>query len=103
MELSLISVGGSGYGNEYGQINEKQSRCSLHHAIDRGINYIDTAYWYGQGSSEQFLRKVLKDIPRDKYYIGTKLGRYERDVRNMFDFSAEKVTQSAEESLAGLR
>ena len=99
MELSLISMGGSGYGNVYGQINEAQSLDSVHYAIDRGINYIDTAYWYGQGSSELFLGKALKDIPREKYYIGTKVGRYELDVRNMFNFSAKKVTQSAEESL----
>ena len=63
MELSLISVGGSGYGNVYGQINEPQSLDSVHYAIDGGINYIDTAYWYGQGLSEQFLGKALKDIP----------------------------------------
>ena len=87
MELSLISVGGSGYGNMYGQINEKQSRYSLHYAIDRDINYIDTAFWYGQGSSEQFLRTALKDIPQDKYYIRTKVGRYELDVQRMLDFS----------------
>ena len=103
MELSLISMGGSGYGNVYGQINEAQSLDSVHYAIDKGINYIDTAYWYGQGSSEQFLGKALKDIPREKYYIGTKVGRYEQDIRNMFDFSAKKVTQSAEESLKRLQ
>ena len=103
MELSLISMGGSGYGNVYGQINEAQSLDSVHYAIDRGINYIDTAYWYGQGSSEQFLGKALKDIPREKYYIGTKVGRYELDIPNMFNFSAKKVTQSAEESLKRLQ
>ena len=96
-------MGGSGYGNVYGQINEAQSLDSVHYAIDRGINYIDTAYWYGQGSSEQFLGKALQDIPREKYFIGTKVGRYELDIRNMFDFSAEKVTRSAEESLKRLQ
>ena len=102
MDLSLISMGGSGYGNVYGQINEKQSLDAVHYAIDRGINYIDTAYWYGQGSSEMFLGKALKDIPREKYFIGTKVGRYELDIQNMFDFSVEKVTRSAEESLQRL-
>ena len=103
MDLSLISMGGSGYGNVYGQINEEQSLDAVHYAIDRGINYIDTAYWYGQGSSEMFLGKALKDIPREKYFIGTKVGRYELDVQNMFDFSAEKITRSAEESLQCLQ
>ena len=67
------------------------------------MNYIDTAYWYGQGHSERFLGKeLLPTVSRDKYFIATKVGRYELDLPNMFDFSADKVTQSAEESLRRL-
>ena len=46
-----ISMGGSGYRNVYGQINEAQSLDSVHYAIDKGINYIDTAYWYHKSSN----------------------------------------------------
>ena len=103
MNLSLIAMGGSGYGNVYGNHDEGKSIDSVEYAIDSGINYIDTAYWYGQGTSELFLGRALKNIPRDKFYIGTKVGRYESKVEKMFDFSAEKVTKSAEESLRRLQ
>ena len=73
------------------------------YSLDRGINYIDTAYWYGQGHSEKFLGKVLSDIPRDKYYIATKAGRYELDYPNMFNFDPEKFAKSAEQSLKRLK
>lgn len=77
---------------------------TLRHALDRGVNYIDTAYWYGQGHSEKFLgQELLPTISRDKYFIATKVGRYETDLHNMFNFTAEKVTKSAEESLKRLQ
>ena len=104
MQLSILGMGGSGYGSVYGNYDEDEAIQSVKYAIiDKGINYIDTAYWYGQGSSEVFLGKALKEIPRSSYYIGTKVGRYEQDAQNMFDFSAEKVTRSTEESLQRLQ
>ena len=103
MTLSVLGMGGSGFGSVYGRYNEQDAIEAVHHAIDRGINYFDTAYWYGQGTSENFLGKALKGIARNKFYIASKVGRYERDIPNMFDFSAEKVTRSAEESLKRLQ
>ena len=72
-------------------------------SLDRGVNYIDTAYWYGQGHSEAFLGKALSKIPRDKYFIATKAGRYELDYPNMFDFDPERFTRSTEQSLKRLQ
>ena len=63
---------------------------------------MDTAPYYGQGRSEQLYGKALKDIPREAYYIATKVGRYDRNVKTMFDFSAEKTRQSVEQSLKWL-
>lgn len=103
MKLSVISMGGSGYGNVYGQYDEKHARKGLQYGLEEyGINYIDTAPWYGQGVSETFLGKALKGIERQKYYIGTKVGRYERNISAMFNFTAQKVTESAERSLKRL-
>ena len=42
-------------------------------------------------------------MARDCYYIGTKVGRYYWDVDKRFDFSAERVTKSVEESLKRLQ
>ena len=102
LRLSILGMGGSGFGNVYGKFNEEEAKHMVRTALDKGINYIDTAVWYGQGKSESFLGRALQGIPRTAFYIGTKVGRYERDVRKMFDFSAAKVTSSAHESLERL-
>lgn len=46
--------------------------------------------------------KVLPRIPRETYYVATKVGRYEPEVEKMFDFRAERVLQSVDESLQRL-
>lgn len=73
-------------------------RC-IHKAIRSGINYIDTAPYYGQGRSEKIIGKALKDIPREAYYIATKVGRYGLKIDEQFDFSAKRTTESIDTSL----
>ena len=46
------------------------------------------------------LFQAFKDIPREKYHLATKVGRYKPEVDKMFDFSAERTIQSVNESLA---
>jgi len=43
--------------------------------------------------------QALKDIPRNAYYIATKVGRYETDPQKMFDFSRRKTLESVDHSL----
>ena len=102
MVTSILGIGGSGFGNVYGSIDFEESVSVLHTALQWGVNYIDTAPWYGQGESERFLGKALKGVPREAYFIATKVGRYEKDVRRMFDFSPARIQQSAAESLQRL-
>jgi aryl-alcohol dehydrogenase-like predicted oxidoreductase len=45
------------------------------------------------------LLKALKDIPRNAYYIATKVARYETDITKMFDFSRDKTLWSVDHSL----
>ncbi|XP_071803334.1 uncharacterized protein [Asterias amurensis] len=97
MEVSVIGLGGYPFGNI--AMSLETSLSVVNKALQSGINYIDTAPWYGNGVSETTLGKVLKDIPRETYYIATKVGRYSPEVQDMFDFSAEKTLQSVDESL----
>ena len=48
------------------------------------------------------LGKALKDIPRDKFFLSTKVGRYGEDGHNTWDYSAERVTRSVYESMERL-
>ena len=96
-------MGGSGFGSVYGSYNEDVAGLAVRKAVDRGVNYVDTAYWYGQGQSELFLGKALHGIRRQNFILGTKVGRYEQDYLRMFDFSAEMVIKSAHRSLKRLQ
>lgn len=82
----------------------EQGACeTVQAALRRGINYIDTAYYYGQGTSEKLLGLALKSVPRKAYYIATKIGRYELDYAQQFDFSAAMTRKSVERSLKFLQ
>ena len=79
------------------------ARELVHTALKAGVNLIDTAHWYGQGKSERLLGHALKDVPRRAFFINTKVGRFDKDPLQMFDFTAERVYQSVLDSLRRLQ
>ncbi|EFN78741.1 D-arabinose 1-dehydrogenase [Harpegnathos saltator] len=97
--VSKLAFGGGPLGFHYSTYDETNAIEAVRQAIKQGVNYIDTAPFYGQGRSEETLGKALKGIPRQAYYIATKVGRYEMDYENMFDFTVEKTRKSIEKSL----
>ena len=96
MNLSWISFGASSLGQEFRTVDLNEAMRSVHTALDLGMNFIDTSPFYGRGLSECLLGPTLKDITRDRYYLGTKLGRYDGAH---FDFSAKRVVESVDVSL----
>ncbi|MFP6611003.1 MAG: aldo/keto reductase [Pirellulales bacterium] len=96
LKLSALSFGASSLGQEFRKIDIQQSLRCVHVALDRGMNFIDTSPFYGRGMSEVLLGQVLPQIPRDSYFLGTKLGRYSG---THFDFSARRVVESVDISL----
>ena len=59
--------------DDYANINEQESTKLLRHAIDNGVNYVDTAWGYHRGASEPFVGKALRDGYREKVYLATKM------------------------------
>jgi len=96
LELTSLSFGASSLGAEFRNVDLNEAFRSVHVALERGMNFIDTSPFYGRGMSEMLLGRVLPDIPRDSYYLGTKLGRY---AGQHFDFSARRVEESVDISL----
>ncbi len=99
LEVSVLGFGGSPLGGVFGEVDASECVRTVHAAIDAGINYFDVAPFYGLTRAESMLGRCLAGIPREKYLLSTKVGRYGADD---FDFSAARVTRSVEESLERL-
>ena len=102
MKVSNISFGASSLGGVFRQISEDEAIKAVFTAIDNGINFIDVSPYYGHLKAETVLGKALKQIPRDRYYLSTKVGRYGKNGVNLWDYSAKRVTESVYESMERL-
>jgi L-galactose dehydrogenase len=100
LDLSILSFGASSIGAEFRAIDIAESLRCVHVALERGMNYIDTAAYYGRGMSEIMLGRILPEIPRESYVLSTKLGRY---APAHFDYSAKRVAESIDISLERMR
>lgn len=99
LKVSALSFGASSLGSVFRDIDETEGIRTVHTAIDLGINFVDVSPYYGLTRAETVLGKALNGIPRDAYYLATKLGRY-GDAE--FDFSASRVVTSVNDSLTRL-
>jgi aryl-alcohol dehydrogenase-like predicted oxidoreductase len=96
LKLPVLSFGASSLGQEFRSVDINEALRSVRAALDCGMTFIDTSPYYGRGMSEVLLGVALRDVPRDSYILGTKLGRY--DAAH-FDFSARRVVESVDVSL----
>src|SRR5437016_886603 len=100
LKLPVLSFGASSLGQEFRQVDLNEALRCVRSALDLGLNFIDTAAFYGRGMSEVLLGVALRGIPRDRYILGSKLGRYSA---THFDFSARRVVESVDISLERLK
>lgn len=95
----MLGLGAAPLGGVFGELDEADGIATVHAAFDAGINYVDVSPYYGVLKAETVLGKALKTLSRDRFILSTKVGRYND---NKFDFSAERVTRSVDESLQRL-
>jgi L-galactose dehydrogenase len=99
LKVSALSLGGSSLGGVFREVNEADAVRTVRTAFDLGVNFVDVSPFYGLTKAETVLGKALKGIPRETYFLATKVGRYGEDE---FDFSACRVRTSLDESLRRL-
>ena len=99
-QVSILGLGTGGR-SQLGQRYEMpmdESAKLVHHALDAGVNMIDTAPGYGD--SEERLGYALHGVPRDKYYLSTK---FQPHAESDALYSAQELRASLERSLRRLR
>jgi predicted aldo/keto reductase-like oxidoreductase len=81
-----------------GRIDEARATRQIRHAIDRGVNYIDTAWPYHAGESEPFVGRVLAEGYRERVKLATKLPawlvRNRADMDRFLDAQLKKLNTS---------
>ena len=102
LKISNLSFGASSLGSVFHETKEQESNRAVETAIAGGINFIDVSPYYGYYKAETVLGKALKRIPRDKYFLSTKVVRYGKDGVNSWDYSAKRATESVYESMERL-
>lgn len=100
--VSNLGFGASSLGGVFRNIDEKEAVEAVFTAVDNGINFIDVSPYYGHLKAETVLGKALKEIPREKFILSTKVGRYGKDGVNTWDYSAKRATESVYESMERL-
>lgn len=73
-EVSTISFGAWAIGGTWGAVDDAESMRTLHHALDLGVNFFDTADVYGDGHSERLLGRLRKES-KQPFWVATKIGR----------------------------
>ncbi len=113
VEVTRLGLGCAPLGNLFTAVAEEDAAATVGAAWDAGVRWFDTAPLYGHGLSERRLGAALAGRPRDDVVISTKVGRLLRpasgevdtiftgvgDLEPVFDFSADGVRRSLDESL----
>jgi aryl-alcohol dehydrogenase-like predicted oxidoreductase len=73
--ISAISFGAWAIGGTWGETDDDAAMAALHRALDRGVNFFDTADVYGDGHSERLLARLKRERPGDAFHVATKAGR----------------------------
>jgi aryl-alcohol dehydrogenase-like predicted oxidoreductase len=101
MKVSGLSFGGSALGGVFHHVDEAEAIKAVHAAFECGINYFDVAPAYAGTVSETVLGKALRGVPRSRYFLSTKVGKYSKPGtygEGTLDYSRTRIRKSIEES-----
>lgn len=72
-QISEIGFGAWQLGGDWGKVDDEASIRTLHHAFEKGINFVDTAELYGNGHSEDVVGRAIEMWKGNKIYVATKI------------------------------
>jgi aryl-alcohol dehydrogenase-like predicted oxidoreductase len=101
MNVSRLSFGASSLAGVFRTVDENEAIKAVHVALECGINYFDVAPAYGGTVAETVLGKALRGVPRDRYYLSTKVGKYTNPGtygEDTLDYSRARIRESLNES-----
>jgi len=107
-KVSEIAFGGWQLGGQWGEVDDETSITTLLHAFERGVNFVDTAEYYGEGHSEEVIGEALRRWDGDKVYVATKVrpvqwpAPSENDPQMAGRYPEWYVRQNVEQSLKRL-
>jgi aryl-alcohol dehydrogenase-like predicted oxidoreductase len=98
------AIGGDGWEFGWGPQDDEQSIAAIHHALDRGVNWIDTAAAYGFGHSEEVVGRALEGLSeRERPFVFTKASLLEGPGRRIVhNLTRDSILREAEASLRRL-
>jgi len=103
LRVSDVGFGAMTIGGEvFGATDDNESLKALHHALDLGMNFIDTADAYGRGHSEELIAQVLK-TRRKEVVLATKGGNQYMVRQGLRNFEPEYISGALEQSLQRLQ
>ena len=88
----------------WGAQDDAQSIAAIHRALERGVNWIDTAAIYGLGHSEKVVARALREWRGARPYVFTKCGMLWNDKAEIsYSLRADSIRQECEASLRRLK
>lgn len=97
--LGCMSYGAPGWEVHPWVLDEAGSVPFIHDALDKGINFFDTADYYSRGASEAILGKALKGVPRDEVVVATKVCLSMGEKPNQKGLSRKHIMEGIDASL----
>jgi aryl-alcohol dehydrogenase-like predicted oxidoreductase len=100
-EVSEIGFGAWAIGADWGDVDDESAMAALHAAVDQGVNFIDTADVYGDGRSERFVARLVRERPDIDQIVATKAGR-RLDPHTADGYTGENIERFIDRSLTNL-